>query len=79
MENPIEDIKSVVQQLTATDSPDIQKAAFESYMTPDVAFRHPVCAVSAGPNSRATVLGIYQCVRASRGVVLVLCGSGVDA
>lgn len=72
MENPVEDIKSVVQQLTATDSPDIQKAAFESYMTPDVAFRHPVCAVSAGPNSRATVLGIYQCVMHTRAAVFML-------
>ena len=63
MENPVEEIKAVVQQLTATNSPDIQKAALESYMTSDVAFRHPVCSVNAGPNSRNTMLGIYQYVR----------------
>lgn len=33
------------------------------YMTPDVAFWHPVCAVERGPNSRKTVLGIYQWYR----------------
>lgn len=62
MENPAEDIASVVYQFTATDSPDIQKAALESYMTSDVAFRHPVCSVKSAPNSRDTVLGIYQSV-----------------
>ncbi|KAF9472098.1 hypothetical protein BDN70DRAFT_998335 [Pholiota conissans] len=63
MENPVEEIKAVVHQLTATNSPDIQKAALESYMTSDVAFRHPVCSVNAGPNSRDTMLGIYQWYR----------------
>jgi hypothetical protein len=62
MENPVKEIKSVVYQLTATNSPDIQKAALESYMTSDVAFRHPVCSVKSGPHSRDTVLGIYQYV-----------------
>jgi hypothetical protein len=63
MENPVKEIKSVVYQLTATNSPDIQKATLESYMTSDVAFRHPVCSVKSGPNSRDTVLGIYQYVQ----------------
>ncbi|KAF8197124.1 hypothetical protein BJ912DRAFT_954843 [Pholiota molesta] len=63
MENPVKEIKSVVYQLTATNSPDVQKAALESYMTSDVAFRHPVCSVNSGPNSRDTVLGIYQWYR----------------
>ena len=60
MENPEKEITSVVQQLTATDSPDIQKVAFEKYMAPDVSFQHPVCAVASGPNSREELLGIYQ-------------------
>ncbi|KAF8966142.1 hypothetical protein BDZ97DRAFT_1756841 [Flammula alnicola] len=63
MENPPQEINSVVYQLTATDSPDVQKAAIESYMTSDVAFRHPVCSVESGPNSRNAVLGVYQWYR----------------
>lgn len=60
MENPAKEITSVVQQLTAAESPDVQKAAFEKYMAPDVSFHHPVCAVESGPNSREELLGIYQ-------------------
>jgi len=67
MEDPAREITSVVYQLTATDSPDVQKAAVERYMTSDVGFQHPVCSVKPGPNSREAVLGIYQyvCVQAS--------------
>ena len=59
MENPEKEIAFVVQQLTA-ESPDIQKAAFEKYIAPNVSFLHPVCAVASGPNSREELLGIYQ-------------------
>jgi len=62
MENPGEEIRGVVLLLTSTSSPDLQRRAIEQFMTPDVAFRHPVCAVESGPSSRKTVLGIYQCV-----------------
>jgi hypothetical protein len=60
MENPEEEIHGVVLLLTSASSPDLQKRTLERYMTPDVAFRHPVCAVESGPRSRKTVLGIYQ-------------------
>jgi hypothetical protein len=60
MEDPAKEISSIVQQLVATDSPNVQKAALETYMTPDVAFRHPFCAVESEPNSRDSLLGIYQ-------------------
>ncbi|KAF9005128.1 hypothetical protein BDQ17DRAFT_1390008 [Cyathus striatus] len=63
MQDPKREIASVVQQLTATSSPDVQKAAIERYMTPDVAFRHPVCQVNSGPKSREELLGIYQWYR----------------
>ncbi|KIM44240.1 hypothetical protein M413DRAFT_443262 [Hebeloma cylindrosporum] len=63
MENPVKEIVSIVQQLVATDSPNVQKAALETYMTPDVAFRHPVCVVESHANSRDTLLGIYQWAR----------------
>jgi len=62
MENPREEIRGVILLLTSTPSLDLQKRAVERFMTPDVAFRHPVCAVESGPSSRKTVLGIYQCV-----------------
>lgn len=60
MQNPEKEITSVVRQLAAAESPDIQKAAFEKYMAPDVSFQHPVCAVASGANSREELLGIYQ-------------------
>jgi hypothetical protein len=60
MNDPVREISSVIYQLTATDSPDVQKATLEKYMTADVGFRHPVCEVKPGPNSRDKVLGIYQ-------------------
>ena len=60
MEDPAKEISSIVQQLVATDSPNVQKAALETYMTSDVAFRHPLCAVESEPNSRDSLLGIYQ-------------------
>ncbi|KAF8906970.1 hypothetical protein CPB84DRAFT_1704369 [Gymnopilus junonius] len=63
MEDPAKEIISVAYQLTATESPDVQKAAVERYMTPDVGFKHPVCSVNPGPNSRESVLGIYQWYR----------------
>jgi len=63
MEDPVQEILSVVQQLTTTDSPYIQKATLETYMTPDVEFRHPVCAVDSEPNSRESLLGIYRWAR----------------
>ena len=63
MNDPAKEIVFVVSQLTATDSPDVQKAALERYMTPDVGFRHPVCYVKPGPNSRDQMLGIYQSVQ----------------
>ncbi|KAF8151767.1 hypothetical protein B0H34DRAFT_823324 [Crassisporium funariophilum] len=63
MEDPRKEIATVVLQLTATDSPDVQKATVERYMTSDVSFRHPVCSVASGPNSRHGVLGIYQWYR----------------
>ncbi|CAA7266777.1 unnamed protein product [Cyclocybe aegerita] len=59
MEDPARDIYTVVYQLTATDSPDVQKAAVEKYMTPDVSFRHPLCEVKSSASSRDELLGIY--------------------
>lgn len=60
MEDPAKEIRGVVLQITTASSPDQQKKAIEAYMTPDVGFRHPICAVESAPESRKTVLGIYQ-------------------
>lgn len=67
MNDPEKDIRTVVYRLTATESPDVQKATIEKYMTPNVSFRHPLCQVNSGPNSRNQVLGIFQYVLCSRG------------
>ncbi|KAG2011647.1 hypothetical protein CC2G_011740 [Coprinopsis cinerea AmutBmut pab1-1] len=63
MENPETDIERVVLDLTTGQSPEVQKSAVETYMTQDVAFRHPVCCVDSGPNSRDIVLKVYQWYR----------------
>jgi hypothetical protein len=60
MEDPAKEIKAVILQMTSASSPDEQKKAIEGYMTPDVGFRHPICAVVSAPQSRKRVLGIYQ-------------------
>ncbi|KIK64208.1 hypothetical protein GYMLUDRAFT_40497 [Collybiopsis luxurians FD-317 M1] len=63
MQDPEHEITSVVLQLTTAESPDIQKAAFEKYVSPDVGFKHPLCYVPPSRNSRETLLGIYQWYR----------------
>lgn len=63
MEDPVAEIESVVLNVTATQSPDIQQAAFQRYMSQDMGFRHPVCSIHPGPSSRNKVLGVYQWYR----------------
>jgi hypothetical protein len=60
MQDPASEIAQVVTILTTTVSPDIQKAAVEKFFSSDAGFSHPICAVKRGPNSRDTLLGIYQ-------------------
>ncbi|ESK84744.1 hypothetical protein Moror_581 [Moniliophthora roreri MCA 2997] len=63
MQNPAEEITSVISRLTTTTSPEVQKATAEEFLTPNVGFRHPICSVSPGPGSRDALLGIYQWYR----------------
>ncbi|KAJ7764901.1 hypothetical protein B0H16DRAFT_1526144 [Mycena metata] len=63
MQHPSSEVGAVVSLLTAAAAPDIQKAAFLKYLTPDAGFRHPLCHVTPGPGSRDRVLGIYQWYR----------------
>nr|GAT52610.1 predicted protein [Mycena chlorophos] len=63
MENPAAEISAVVSLLCAAAAPEIQRSAFNRYMTPDAGFHHPICSVAQGPGSREKVLGIYQWYR----------------
>jgi hypothetical protein len=60
MENPPNEIAYVVGLLCSSASPDAQQAAFLKYVVPDVGFKHPLCAVEPGRDSRSQLLGIYQ-------------------
>ncbi|KAK7028364.1 hypothetical protein R3P38DRAFT_921606 [Favolaschia claudopus] len=63
MQNPSSEIVAVVSLLTAAAVPEVQKAAFYKYMTPDAGFRHPICSVTPGAGSRDQMLGIFQWYR----------------
>ncbi|KAJ3931429.1 MAG: hypothetical protein NXY57DRAFT_1048968 [Lentinula lateritia] len=63
MQNPEQEITSVALTLTTAETPDIQKAAFLKYVARDVGFKHPLCYVPPGQNSRDSLLGIYQWYR----------------
>lgn len=62
MENPRDEIIGVVTRITAAASPDAQKYAMLTYFTQDVGFKHPLCTVRPGPNSRLKLMGVYQYV-----------------
>ncbi len=79
MENPIEDIKSVVQQLTATDSPRHPEGSLRELHDARRRLPAPRVRRQRGPQLACDGARIYQCVFALRGVVLMLCGSCVDA
>ncbi|KAF7328856.1 hypothetical protein MVEN_02515200 [Mycena venus] len=63
MQSPASEVGAVVSLLTAAAAPEIQKAAFLKYVTPDAGFRHPICHVIPGPGSRERLLGVYQWYR----------------
>ncbi|ETW76694.1 hypothetical protein HETIRDRAFT_455189 [Heterobasidion irregulare TC 32-1] len=63
MQDPAREIDSVVHQLTAAASPDLQKRAIHRFFAPDASFRHPLAHVPPAPNSRESILSIYQWYR----------------
>jgi len=63
MENPQEDIATIVKLMTVAETPEIQRATIEKYFAPDAGFNHPLCQVKRGHNSRNKILGIYQWYR----------------
>ncbi|OJT10823.1 hypothetical protein TRAPUB_12692 [Trametes pubescens] len=63
MEDPAKEIATVAGLVTAAINPEIQKASVLKYYAPDISFRHPLCAVKSGPNSRDAILSILQWYR----------------
>ncbi|KDQ57980.1 hypothetical protein JAAARDRAFT_78444 [Jaapia argillacea MUCL 33604] len=63
MERPAEEIERVIKLLVEAVSPEVQLAAVQKYFTPDAEFRHPICQVVSGPNSREDIVGIFQWYR----------------
>jgi len=63
MENPEHDLYRVLPLLLSSKDPAVLHKAVERFFTPDVSFRHPLRVVKSGPNSRQTLLGIYEWYR----------------
>lgn len=63
MQDPRNEITSVIILLTTAVSPDIQRATLNKYFTPDAGFRHPLCRVDPSYGSRESLLGVYQWYR----------------
>lgn len=63
MQNPRSEISQVVKLLAAGKTPEIQQATLHKFFTPSAGFRHPICAVAPGHNSRESILGVYQWYR----------------
>ncbi|KIJ62460.1 hypothetical protein HYDPIDRAFT_169121 [Hydnomerulius pinastri MD-312] len=59
MENPKQEIPSIITTLTSTTSTTELSDTVTRYFTQDVKFIHPICLA----NSRAEILGIYQWYR----------------
>ncbi|KAF8152269.1 hypothetical protein B0H34DRAFT_810265 [Crassisporium funariophilum] len=63
MENPKQEIHSVIKLVSCSKSPDIQKAALKKYFTSEAGLRHPFFTVKPGPLSRESILGVFQWYR----------------
>ena len=60
MDNPKEQLVSVVKQLTLSSTVAAQQAAIRQYFHPEAGFLHPLCNVKPGPGSREVIAGIYE-------------------
>ncbi|KIY73359.1 hypothetical protein CYLTODRAFT_439917 [Cylindrobasidium torrendii FP15055 ss-10] len=63
MQNPAAEISDVFHKLTMASTQEIQLNTIKTYFTPDAGFKHPLCKVQQGENSRENLLGIYQWYR----------------
>ncbi|OCH91569.1 hypothetical protein OBBRIDRAFT_834113 [Obba rivulosa] len=61
MENPAQEICSVIQRIAVNTNPSLQSATIQRYFTPDASLRNYVCSVPHGPRSRETIIGLYNC------------------
>lgn len=59
MDDPIQDITSVVHRLTQ-GSPKLQEATINEYFTPDASFTHPFCRTSSFEGSRLLIHAIFR-------------------
>lgn len=60
MENPEHDLPRVISLLASSKAPTILHKVVERFYTPDASLRHPFSVVKSGPNSRQTLLGVYE-------------------
>ncbi|CDR88326.1 uncharacterized protein SPSC_04153 [Sporisorium scitamineum] len=64
MEDPVSEIRGVVDGLVAARNASEQKYCIQRYFAPDASFDHVLCTVASGPNSRDNgLLPIYQFLR----------------
>ncbi|KAL5521972.1 hypothetical protein ACEPAF_1828 [Sanghuangporus sanghuang] len=63
MNDPRNEIVSVVKSFCLAKSVSEQRAAINRYFTPDAGFLHPLCSVHPGPGSRDEIAGIYEWYR----------------
>jgi hypothetical protein len=64
MEDPVEEIGFLVSRLITAPTPNTLRAEVERYFLPTAGFRHPLCLLNRGPQSREALLGIYDWYRA---------------
>lgn len=61
MQDPVNEIESVIKGLIEPATADDQAATLRKYFTADASFDHPLCAVASSPGSRdGVLLPIYQ-------------------
>ncbi|EGN97700.1 hypothetical protein SERLA73DRAFT_184505 [Serpula lacrymans var. lacrymans S7.3] len=63
MQNPQREIVQIAQLLTSSAESDAQQKAVLNYFTTNASLRDPLCVVESSPNSRDTILGVYQWYR----------------
>lgn len=59
MNNPELELRSIILTLTENDDAKKHKATVDRYFTRNVSFKHPLCNLPSGPNSREQLKNIY--------------------
>ncbi|KAI5115340.1 hypothetical protein M0805_008994 [Coniferiporia weirii] len=63
MNDPRSEISGIVKELTAVKTPAALRETVYKYFDHNAGFDHFVCSVLPGPNSRESILGVYQWYR----------------